>query len=90
MANFNTRASGAERVHSSGPLTFSIDAKRTALLIAPFALSLISRLTGAFQAFRQRERDRVELARMSSYELHDIRLSSSDRWAEISKPFWRE
>jgi uncharacterized protein YjiS (DUF1127 family) len=90
MTNFNTRASGAESVHGSRPLAFSIDAKRTALLIAPFALSLISRLTGAFQTLRQRERDRVELARMSRYELHDIRLSSSDRWAEISKPFWRK
>jgi uncharacterized protein YjiS (DUF1127 family) len=90
MGNFNNRASGAESIHHSRPFAFSIDAKRTAISIAPFALSLISRLTGAFQALRQRERDRVELARMSRYELHDIRLSPSDRWAEISKPFWRK
>jgi uncharacterized protein YjiS (DUF1127 family) len=88
MANFNTRASGAESIHGSRPFAFPTDAKRT--VIAPFALSLISRLTGAFRALRQRERDRVELARMSHYELHDIRVSSSDRWAEISKPFWRK
>jgi uncharacterized protein YjiS (DUF1127 family) len=42
------------------------------------------------RTLRQRERDREELARMSRYELHDMRVSSSERWAEISKPFWRE
>jgi uncharacterized protein YjiS (DUF1127 family) len=90
MANFNTRASGAESIHGSRPFAFSIDAKRTPLPIARFTLSLVSRLTGAFRALRQWERDKVELAKMSHYELHDIRVSSSDRWAEISKPFWRK
>jgi uncharacterized protein YjiS (DUF1127 family) len=90
MANFMTRASGAENVHGSRPFAFSIDAKRTARSTARFALSLLSQLTSAFQALGQRERDRVELARMSHYELHDMGVSSSERWMEISKPFWRE
>jgi uncharacterized protein YjiS (DUF1127 family) len=42
------------------------------------------------RTLRQRARDREELARMSRYELHDIRVSSLDRWAEINKPFWRK
>ena len=90
MANFNTRPGVVERAQGSRPFAFSTDAKRTALLIASFALSLFYRLTGVLQALRQRERDRGELARMSRSELRDIRLSPSDRWAEISKPFWRK
>jgi uncharacterized protein YjiS (DUF1127 family) len=90
MANFNARASAADSLHHSRPFAFSTDDKRAAGSIAPSALSLISRLTRAFQALRQRERDRAELARMSRYELRDIRVSPSNRWAEISKPFWRE
>jgi uncharacterized protein YjiS (DUF1127 family) len=89
MANFYARASVVWRAQGPPSLAFATDDKRTAVLIARFALSPISRVTGAFQTLRQRERDRGELARMSRYELHDIRLSSSDRWAEISKPFWR-
>jgi len=27
---------------------------------------------------------------MSDAELHDIGVSSTDRWAEINKPFWRK
>ena len=90
MANFVTRVSVLERAQGSRPFAFSTDAKTTAFSIARFALSPISRLMCAFRALRQRERDLVELAKMSHYELHDIRVSSSDRWAEISKPFWRK
>jgi uncharacterized protein YjiS (DUF1127 family) len=60
------------------------------LLIAQSALSLTSRLTGKLRTWRQRERERAELARMSQTELHDIGVSSSDHWMEISKPFWRK
>lgn len=90
MANSKHRASIAGRAHGSRPLAFTIDVKGAALSIASFHLSLISRLTGAFRTWRQRTRDREELARMSHYELHDIRVSPSDRRAEIRKPFWRE
>jgi uncharacterized protein YjiS (DUF1127 family) len=38
--------------------------------------------------WRRRSRERAELARMSEAELHDIGITSADRWAEINKPFW--
>jgi uncharacterized protein YjiS (DUF1127 family) len=44
---------------------------------------------GALQEWRRRDRDRTELARLSEAELHDIGVSSAERWAEINKPFWR-
>jgi uncharacterized protein YjiS (DUF1127 family) len=90
MANFNTRASVPGSAQISRPFAFPTHAKSTALLIAPAALSLIHNLTVTLRTLRQRERDREELARMSDYELHDIRISSSDRWAEVRKPFWRK
>ena len=42
------------------------------------------------RTWRRRARERAELARMSDAELHDIGISSTDRWAEINKPFWRK
>jgi uncharacterized protein YjiS (DUF1127 family) len=44
---------------------------------------------GALREWRQRDRDRAELARLSEAELHDIGVTSAERWAEINKPFWR-
>jgi len=41
------------------------------------------------QSWRRRARERGELARMSDGELHDIGVSSAERWAEINKPCWR-
>ena len=48
-----------------------------------------ARWRGALQEWRRRDRDRVQLARMSEAELHDIGVTSAERWAEINKPFWR-
>src|SRR5579863_10051243 len=48
-----------------------------------------ARWRGALQVWRRRERERGELARMSEAELHDIGISSAERWAEINKPCWR-
>lgn len=90
MANFNTHASVLGSAQVSRLIASPTHVKSTALLIAPAALSLIHRLTVTLRTLRQRERDREELARMSDYELHDIRVSSSDRWAEVRKPFWRK
>jgi uncharacterized protein YjiS (DUF1127 family) len=39
-------------------------------------------------SWRRRARERDELARMSDGELHDIGVTSAERWAEINKP-WR-
>jgi uncharacterized protein YjiS (DUF1127 family) len=41
------------------------------------------------QVWRRRDRERSELARMTESELHDIGVTSAERWAEINKPFWR-
>jgi uncharacterized protein YjiS (DUF1127 family) len=41
------------------------------------------------QSWRRRARERSELARMSDGELHDIGVTSAERWAEINKPCWR-
>jgi uncharacterized protein YjiS (DUF1127 family) len=62
----------------------------TASLVAPLALSLISRLTGKLRTWRKRAQERAELAGMSQGELHDIGVLSADRWEETHKPFWRE
>jgi uncharacterized protein YjiS (DUF1127 family) len=47
------------------------------------------RWRGAMQLWRRRERERGQLARMSEAELHDIGVTSAERWAEINKPCWR-
>ena len=90
MANFYVPAGVSESAQGSLPLDLSTKVTRAALLVARSTPSLISRVMGTLRTLRQRERDREELARMSRYELHDIRVSSSDRRAEISKPFWRK
>jgi len=90
MANFYVPAGVGESAQGSMPLSLSTKVTRAALLVARSTPSLISRVMGTLRTLRQRERDREELARMSRYELHDIRVSSSDRRAEISKPFWRK
>ena len=90
MANFYVPAGVSESAQGSLPLSLSTKVTRAALLVARSTPSLISRVMGTLRTLRQRQRDREELARMSRYELHDIRVSSSDRRAEISKPFWRK
>jgi uncharacterized protein YjiS (DUF1127 family) len=90
MASFNNRAGVSENAQDSRPVAFSIGVKSAVLLIASSMLSLISRVTGKLRTWRQRDRERAELARMSQAELHDIGVSSADRWEEISKPFWRK
>jgi uncharacterized protein YjiS (DUF1127 family) len=47
------------------------------------------RWRAALQVWRRRERERGELARMTEAELHDIGVTSAERWAEINKPWWR-
>jgi uncharacterized protein YjiS (DUF1127 family) len=64
-------------------------ARRHASVHASSPLSLVSRLAGEIRTWRRRARERTELARMSEAELHDIGVTSTDRWAEINKPFWR-
>jgi uncharacterized protein YjiS (DUF1127 family) len=89
MAHFGDRAGVSESAQGSWP-TFSTDVKSAVFFIGQSTLSLITRLTGTLRTWRQRERERAELAQLSPAELHDIGVSSLDRWAEIHKPFWRE
>ena len=49
----------------------------------------ISHWRSELQSWRRRARERDELARMSDGELHDIGVTSAERWAEINKPSWR-
>ena len=49
--------------------------------LAPFAETL--------HLWRQRYRDRRELARWTEHDLHDIGVSRSDIAHELEKPFWR-
>jgi uncharacterized protein YjiS (DUF1127 family) len=39
--------------------------------------------------WRDRNRDRRELARLTSRDLHDLGVSTSQVEFEINKPFWR-
>ena len=89
MASFYDRAGVSESTQGSRPVFSSSAGKSAADLVAPPAMSLISHLTGKLRTWRQRERERAELGRMSQAELHDIGVSSADQWEEINKPFWR-
>jgi uncharacterized protein YjiS (DUF1127 family) len=89
MASFYDRAGIRESAQGSQPVAFSTGVKSALSLVAPTTLSLISRLTGKLGTWRKRAQERAELAGMSQGELHDIGMSSTDRWAEIHKPFWR-
>lgn len=89
MPSFNDREGVSESAQGWRPAA-STDVKSAVLLIAQSTFSLVSRLTGILRTWRQRDRERAELARMSQAELHDIGVSSADQSAEISKPFWRK
>ncbi|MBX6376495.1 MAG: DUF1127 domain-containing protein [Acetobacteraceae bacterium] len=47
------------------------------------------RLGTLFATWRDRHRERQQLAAMGERELRDIGLAASDIRSEISKPFWR-
>lgn len=46
-------------------------------------------LAATLRTWRQRARERRELARLSEAELRDFGASSSEAFAEAHKPFWR-
>jgi uncharacterized protein YjiS (DUF1127 family) len=49
----------------------------------------VFRLFSTFQIWRQRSRDRIELASKSERELNDFGLSLGEAIYEAEKPFWR-
>jgi uncharacterized protein YjiS (DUF1127 family) len=50
---------------------------------------LFAELGGVFHVWRERVRQRRELAQWSDRDLHDVGLSWSDIAHEVEKPFWR-
>ena len=50
---------------------------------------LLNRLSETIHVWRDRQRQRRELAQWTDRDLHDIGLSWSDIAHEAEKPFWR-
>jgi uncharacterized protein YjiS (DUF1127 family) len=50
---------------------------------------LFAQLSDTFHTWRDRVRQRRELAQWTERELHDVGLSWSDIVHEAEKPFWR-
>ena len=50
---------------------------------------LFTQLSDTFHTWRDRVRQRRELARWTDRDLHDVGLSWSDIVNEAEKPFWR-
>jgi uncharacterized protein YjiS (DUF1127 family) len=50
---------------------------------------VFAQLSGTIHVWRDRQRQRRELAQWSDRDLHDVGLSWSDIVHEAEKPFWR-
>jgi len=50
---------------------------------------IFARTLETFRVWRKRQRDRRQLAQLSTRDLHDVGLSWSDIVYEAEKPFWR-
>ncbi len=50
---------------------------------------LLAQLTEKLHVWRERRRQRQELAQWTDRDLHDVGLSQSDVIRETEKPFWR-
>jgi uncharacterized protein YjiS (DUF1127 family) len=50
---------------------------------------IVPQLLETFRLWRERRRQRFELARYSERELHDAGISWSEMVYEVEKPFWR-
>jgi uncharacterized protein YjiS (DUF1127 family) len=50
---------------------------------------LLAQISETLHVWRERQRQRRELARWTDRELHDVGLSWSDVVREAEKPFWR-
>jgi uncharacterized protein YjiS (DUF1127 family) len=50
---------------------------------------VLAQISETLHVWRQRQRDRRQLAEMSARDLHDVGLSWSDIVHEAEKPFWR-
>jgi len=52
-------------------------------------LGILTQLGDTFHLWRDRQRQRRELARWTERDLHDVGLSWTDIAHEAEKPFWR-
>ena len=55
----------------------------------PHSQGLLAELAETLQVWRDRSRQRRELAQWTERDLHDVGLSWSDIAHEAEKPFWR-
>ena len=50
---------------------------------------VLAEIADTFHVWQKRRRDRLQLAQLTSRDLHDIGISWSDIVFEAEKPFWR-
>jgi len=58
-------------------------------MINHHGFGFFAQLSETFHIWRQRQRDRRQLAELTPRDLHDVGLSWSDVAYEAEKPFWR-
>jgi uncharacterized protein YjiS (DUF1127 family) len=59
------------------------------LMINHHGSGLWAQISETLHVWRERRRQRLELARWTDRDLHDVGLSWSDIVHEVEKPFWR-
>ncbi|HEX5230611.1 MAG TPA: DUF1127 domain-containing protein [Bradyrhizobium sp.] len=50
---------------------------------------ILAQLSETFHVWRERQRQRRELAQWTERDMHDVGISWSDIAHEVEKPFWR-
>jgi uncharacterized protein YjiS (DUF1127 family) len=50
---------------------------------------ILAQLSDTFLVWRERQRQRRELAQWTERDMHDVGISWSDIAHEVEKPFWR-
>lgn len=55
----------------------------------PQAPGTLDILAGTFRTWRQRARERRQLALLSARDVHDLGLTEPQVQFEVNKPFWR-
>jgi uncharacterized protein YjiS (DUF1127 family) len=55
----------------------------------PLLRKALNRIVATLREWRQRSRERAQLATLDDRMLRDIGVNRGDVWREINKPFWR-
>ena len=58
-------------------------------MINPHGSGILAQLGDTFHVWRERWRQRRELAQWTDRDMHDVGISWSDIAHEVEKPFWR-